>query len=109
MVPPDLVFVPNESETRMNDFSIGYFASGEQRPGRKQCQEDLFWLTVGDRLVMVGKVWQLEQEAGYVHHLCSLEEKGRGNIQEVEPCYKTPKLTPSNLPFLARFHLLKGP
>lgn len=69
MVPPDLVFVPNESETRMNDFSIGYFASGEQRPGRKQCQEDLFWLTVGDRLVMVGKVWQLEQEAGYVHHL----------------------------------------
>lgn len=49
----------------MDGLSIDYFASGEQIPGRKQCQEGLFWLTVGDHSVMVGKVWQLEQEVSY--------------------------------------------
>lgn len=50
----------------MDGLSIGYFASGKQKPGRNQCQEGLFWLTVQDHSVMVGKVWQLEQEAGYL-------------------------------------------
>lgn len=54
------MFVPKEVETRLAPLLVTLLQVNKDR---KQCREGLFWVTVGDRYVMVGKVWQLELEA----------------------------------------------
>lgn len=76
MVPSALVFVPKEVETWMAPLLVTLLQVNKDLT-ESSAKKGLFWVTVGDWYIMVGKVWRLEQEAGYIYHLCSLEGKGR--------------------------------
>lgn len=78
MVPSALVFVPKEVETWMAPLLVTLLQVNKDLT-ESSAKKGLFWVTVGDWYIMVGKVWRLEQGAGYIYHLCSLEGKGREN------------------------------
>lgn len=68
MVPPDLVFMPKEIEMWVASLLVTLLLVNKDL-AKSSVKKGLFWLTGGDHSIIVGKVWQLEQEAGY-----SLEE-----------------------------------